>query len=307
MLSSLFQESDSIYFQYQGEQKRPIGGFTGSASLAFDTPSDLPQYFSINPLDPHTNRNLKGAGTPRASINVSAFRNFLFEMDSLPLDTQLNLLKYLSTKIPLAQVVFSGSNSYHAIISVQDTLPFEPHTEKGISQYNVTWKAIESYLISLLPNQVTTSPFDKACKDPARLSRTPNAVRPDTGAVQSLIDGFGGYVTADFVLSLMSKYSDEAYVAPPLLETPSNPDERGQLTKRTLEFINNWKPELGRVWAWHPEFIFAVKDLQSQNFTFDEAFKILSSVTGYLDSNDVYQMRDIWSRNNFRLQFRKKA
>lgn len=308
MLSNLFQDSDYILYQGSGADKRPTGFFISKASVAplFDNPV----YYAINPIDPHNNRNERGSGTPRASINVTAFRNFLFEIDGLPLDQQEPLLRGLHTRVPLAQVTFSGSSSLHAIISVADTLPFKPHTTEGIAQYSQAWSAINAELLKLsadLIGPVSPKLFDVACKDPARLSRTPGSVRPDTNTEQSELAGFGGYVSSDDVLNLINKHATAArpYVTNSD-SAPVNETDKGQLTKRTLNFINNWNPSLAHVWDWHSDFIFAVKDLQSQNYSMLEAQKILTTITGHLDSNDLYQLRDIWGRDNFKLEFRKR-
>jgi hypothetical protein len=286
--------------------KTPFGAQLKSATDFVD-PAHV--YYAINPIDPASNRNLKGARSPRASINVTAFRNFLFEIDNLPLNVQLELLRYLAPHVPFAAVTFSGSSSYHAIVSVVDTLPFKPHSEAGIAEYSQAWTALSKHLNALSSEFLKYMPtklFDPQCKDPARLSRVPGAIRPDTSQVQQSVSGFGGYVSSDLILSLMSRYSE----TPTYFQaeaTPASEGERGALSKRTLEFLSNWSPAVAHVWPWHPEFIFAVKDLQSQNYTFSEAERILMSVTGHLDSNDKYQMRDIWSRTNFRLNFRKRA
>lgn len=243
MLSQLFQDSDYILYQGSGSDKRPQGSFIMDAS---DNPFDsitfvYPVYFSINPIDPYNNRNDKGAGTPRASINVTAFRNFLFEIDSLPLDVQLGLLRHLAPHIPLAQVTFSGGSSYHAIVSVADTLPFKPHTLEGIAQYSQAWRALNAELTELASAYLGTNCparlFDPACKDPSRLSRTPGAIRPDTGNTQTEIDGFGGYVSADQVLQLMQKHRlSEPSLAPKVSQAP---DMDLQLLKLRLLYAEN--------------------------------------------------------------------
>jgi hypothetical protein len=304
MLTQLFQDSDYVLFMVSDLNKVPHSPYLIKASKA--TPL-LGTYYAINPIDAVTNRNTAGARSPRASINVTAFRNFLFEIDSLPLEEQKSLLEFLNTKVPITQVTFSGSSSYHAIISVVDTLPFTPHTEQGVAQYSQAWRALDAELSAIareyLGDKMPEVLFDPACKDPARLSRTPGAIRPDTLKIQTELNGFGKYINSDFILSLMSKHSGNEYYTTSDA-APTSPDERGALSKRTLDFLNGWKPELASVWPWHTDFIFAVKDLQTQNYSFEEAQRILTAVTGYLDTNDIYQMRDVWSRNNFKLTFR---
>lgn len=304
MLSDLFQESDYVFFMTHSLDKKPKFAAHTQLPYKYET---LPAYYSINPIDIMQNRNDRGVGTQRAGINVTAFRNFLFESDTLPLDVQLQLLKHLHTHVPLAQVTFSGGSSFHAIISVADTLPFRPHTADGLRGYTDAWKAINTELTALASEflrRPLTNLFDQACKDPSRLSRTPGAIRPDNQVVQSELGGFGGYLSADDVLGLMSKHSDRPAYTRPTDFKPSSPDEKGELSFRTLNFINNWNRSVAHVWDWHSDFIFAVKDLQGQNYTFEEAQRMLSTITGHLDSNDLYQMRDVWGRNNFSIPFR---
>jgi hypothetical protein len=303
MLNQLFQESDFILFMQSGLDKRPTQYILSQLDNVLPA---LPTYYAINPIHPTQNLNDKGAGTPRASINVTAFRNFLFEMDGLSLAQQESLLRHVHNKVPLAQVTFSGANSLHAIISVADTLPFKIHTIEGIEHYSQAWRALDTELRTLAAPHLGDLPthlFDAQCKDPARLSRTPNAIRPDTGVTQAELEGFGGYVSSDQVLNLMNKYAATNFVTVSDA-APASTSERGYLAARTKNFINNWKPETAHIWPWHPDFIFAVSDLKSQNFTFSEAQTILTSVTGYLDANDLYQMRDIWNRTDFRLNYR---
>jgi hypothetical protein len=218
MLDNLFQQSDNVLFMESAPDKTPFGARLGSAEGPIDPALT---YFAINPIDAISNRNQSGKRSIRASINVSAYRNFLFEIDSLSLDAQLALLTHLHTAIPLAQVTFSGASSYHAIISVADTLPFRAHTDAGIMQYSMAWRALNLELTELASNflgpDCPTTVFDQACKDPARLSRTPGVPRPDTLQLQAELSGFGGYVSSDFILGLMSKHRlNEATPAPRL-------------------------------------------------------------------------------------------
>lgn len=94
----------------------------------------------------------------------------------------------------------------------------------------------------------------------------------------------------------------------PELETVKHPEissERGFLTGRTIKFLNYWGIDTKLIW--HQEFIFAVQDIKAQNYTYEECKDLLSSITGFLDSEDLGQLRDIWKkRTNFKMNFRKK-
>lgn len=251
MLTQLFQESDHILFMDSGPDKRPLGYQICKASVA--PPSVC--YYAINPIDPLTNRNTNGAGTPRASINVSAFRNFLFEIDSLPLPTQETLLRKIHPQVPLAQVVYSGGSSLHAIVSVADTLPFKPHTEEGIRSYSQAWRALSTELTAIASDVLGTDCparlFDPSCKDPARLSRTPNVNRPENKKMQSELDGFGGLVSSDFVLGTMFKHGySESSVAPPPVEQVSEMDLHLFRLRLLYPENNGLRSKISKVTEW---------------------------------------------------------
>jgi hypothetical protein len=268
-MNKLFQASDSILFMDSDLSKKP---HTERIITAAAVPGiiDLPAYYSINPISVTQNLNLKGERSYRASINVTHFRNFLFESDSLPLNDQLNLLASVHPRLPFAQVVFSGGSSYHAIISVADTLPFKPHTEAGIASYSQAWKALNAELTEicseLYGHACPARLFDTACKDPARLSRTPGALRPDTNVIQHELDGFGGYISADDIQNLMMKHNlnSSGPAAPKVSQNssmdldlfaqrllyPENLGLKSKLTK--LDWISsaNMYPELFQLTLW---------------------------------------------------------
>jgi hypothetical protein len=208
MLSNLFQATDYILFQGSDDSKRPQGLWVSNASEA--SLFDSAVYYSINPIHPTQNLNTSATRSPRCSLNVTAFRNFLFEIDKLDLDTQYALLNHIKALMPPTQVVFSGSSSLHLVYSVADTLPFKPHTDEGIQQYSQAWRAISAELTEHASNFLGPAcpsiVFDPSCKDPSRLSRVPNAIRPDNGNVQSELDGFGTLIDSETVLRLMAKH-----------------------------------------------------------------------------------------------------
>lgn len=225
MLLDIFQESDFVCVMKSDENKKPYG-------LQFLRPGDLKltefQYYSANPLDPTTNRNDRGERTPRASINVSAFRNFPFEMDLLDLATQEKLVQHLSNKFPIVMATNSGGKSIHLMISVADILPFKPHTTEGIAQYSQAWRAISAELTLIASNFLGPACparlFDPSCKDPARLTRMPMAVRPDTGLMQTPVQISKSYISSDEVLRLMGKHGFYGEIIGPKIEQCSEMD-----------------------------------------------------------------------------------
>lgn len=135
-------------------------------------PNDL--FFSINPM--HTSRK---------DANVTCFRNFLIEIDSMPLSKQI---KYVQSKLPIdliTSIVFSGSKSYHFIISLETPLG-------SLEDY----KSVALRLHKLFPEADSTS------KNPSRFSRLPYRIRPDTGVQQELIRLGTRVPTDSFIASL---------------------------------------------------------------------------------------------------------
>lgn len=142
-----------------------------STDLTSSSTREVQEFFSINPLK-----------ESRKDLNVTAFRNFLFEMDTLALEEQQQLLK--TNKIPLTSVVYSGSKSYHIIISLENDLSLEPHKLESIQKYKETWKAIASYIAKEW--NIDVKLFDESCKNPSRFSRFPGFIRSN-GNEQSQI------------------------------------------------------------------------------------------------------------------------
>lgn len=113
-------------------------------------------FFSINPMH-----------TTRADANVTAFRNIMLECDNMPLEQQI---EYVTSKLPVSTIVYSGGKSYHFIISLAD--PCSTREE-----YDILVRRIHK----LLPQ------VDPTSKNPSRFSRLPNVVRLDTDMMQRLI------------------------------------------------------------------------------------------------------------------------
>lgn len=118
------------------------------------TTNDL--FFSINPMR-----------ISRKDENVTCFRNFLIEIDSLPLEEQI---EYVRLRVPVTSIVYSGGKSYHFIISLVQPLA-------SIEDY----RHVAKRLHMLLPMA------DKSTKNPSRFSRLPGVFRYNTGKYQELI------------------------------------------------------------------------------------------------------------------------
>lgn len=136
------------------------GELTCFATTPYDTalsaqPAENSEFFSINAMQ-----------NSRADANVISYRNFLIELDSVPLQQQIALV---TAKIPVSTIVFSGSKSYHFIVSLQTPLASE-------AEYRKVWRG----LFEAIPEA------DKSTKNPSRLSRLPGTIRASTGLMQTL-------------------------------------------------------------------------------------------------------------------------
>lgn len=152
----------------------------------FPKKTDL--FFCINALHPELDLNpTKEYHAPdkprRADHNVICFRNFLLEIDDIPVEEQQELLK--SRNLPYTSAVYSGSKSVHFIISLKEPL-------KDINEY----RHLALRLHALIPEADPTS------KNPSRLSRLPNSIRPDTGNMQKLLY-LGDRIDNNYLLSLL--------------------------------------------------------------------------------------------------------
>lgn len=116
-------------------------------------------WIRINPLD--------GKGVKNE--NVADFRYTLIESDSLPLETQNEILRKL--ELPIAALVYSGGKSLHAIVHV-DAKNYEEYRQRVDFLYKICQK--NGFVI------------DSGNRNPSRLSRLPGIYR--NGKKQFLID-----------------------------------------------------------------------------------------------------------------------
>jgi hypothetical protein len=189
-----------------------------NGTKVYYAPTDFDLFFSINPLHPDKDLNptleYHASDRPRrADHNVTKYRNFLIELDNMPLEDQID---YVTSKLPVSSVVYSGGKSYHFVISLEVPCPSK-------SEYDLTFKRIQK----LLPN------IDKACKNPSRLSRLPFRIRPDTQNEQRLV---GLYDRISFAIldeklpiveatKLHTKEKSKGFLAIQLMEAMERPEE----------------------------------------------------------------------------------
>lgn len=129
-------------------------------------------FFCINALHPYKDLNpvkeWHSENLPRrADANVVSYRNFLIELDTVPLEKQI---AYVRDEVPVSSVVYSGGKSHHFILSLIEPLA-------NADEYRLMARR----LLSLFPEA------DPTCKNPSRLSRLPDRLRPETDKRQELV------------------------------------------------------------------------------------------------------------------------
>lgn len=107
----------------------------------------------------------------RTDVNCLYHTRFLFEIDSLPLEKQLEYIE--KNKQLINRCTFSGKKSYHTIIEFSNNM--EPLCAK---YYKEIWKYINKTLFD--------GHCDTQCNNPSRLTRKPNVKRKDTGKMQEI-------------------------------------------------------------------------------------------------------------------------
>lgn len=152
--------------------QRTCYSFDAKGTAVYKQPQLDREFFSINALHPSKDlcptEDYHNVDKPRrADGNVVCFRNFLVEIDSMPLDLQI---KYVRDLVPVSTITYSGGKSYHFIISLAQ--PCE-----DIDEY----RTVARRLLKLLDKA------DHSCKNPSRLSRVPGAIRKKQDVEQRLV------------------------------------------------------------------------------------------------------------------------
>jgi hypothetical protein len=196
-LSDIFTPTDSVYVS-------PPPPYTGTLVKCNSQISPDNVFFAINPLDPNWQKRAatteSAPTTPRFGLNVTTFRNFIFESDVGSLEEQLNEWNKLCEILPIRRLTFSGNKSYHAIISLIDEPGFEPHTLEGVSSYRQAWKGLKGFI-----EANSTLRLDSSTKDPSRLTRIPGAIRD--GKIQFSVQFNSRYLSCDELMKIMAQFA----------------------------------------------------------------------------------------------------
>lgn len=109
----------------------------------------------------------------RCDNNCLYHTRFVFECDSTDLDIQYDRANNLRDKKMAVRATFSGSKSVHVIFEFDHALE-----DKCAAYYKEIWSACNQLFFN--------NEADKACANPARLTRRPGAIR-DNGVEQTLL------------------------------------------------------------------------------------------------------------------------
>jgi hypothetical protein len=137
-----------------------------SSFLSRVSRSETFEFISVNPLK---------EGSTRKDVNVSSFRNYVFEMDDVSLELQEEIVS--KTGIPYSIATFSGNKSNHYVICLEEQL------DKTIEDYKSTWIRIsqlidsKAILLGLKLEKGKKSFVDASTKNPSRFTRMPGGSR----------------------------------------------------------------------------------------------------------------------------------
>lgn len=147
-----------------------------SSGVFYSTPkAETYQFECLNPLKTTsfaeemgvderkaTKEQIKKRLRTRKDANVSSMRNFIFECDNSTLKEQVERASFLKDKKILNRIVFSGNKSLHCRITINE----DP---ENIEHYKWLWGKLNDKFFAGMA--------DRACANPARLTRKPNGVR----------------------------------------------------------------------------------------------------------------------------------
>jgi len=206
----------------------------------------LRQFICINPL----------CG-PRRDSNVTKFRNILVEFDKHDLARQLKIIK--ESQLPHSTIVFSGSKSFHVIISLEEPL-------KSKDEYSQLVKRVYKKMGGADVVDISTS-------NPSRFSRAP-CVNRNNGNFQA-VQYLGTRIKNEELLSWLGPE--------PVRSKPKSLPPTGKLSAFTLYFLNfGAAPGL-----WNRQLFISVCDMARNGMDEDTIIEKCRTITGHLDFKDL--------------------
>lgn len=218
------------------------------------------EFVSVNPLFGDIDlgdKAIPGNGR-RADINVSAHRNFLLEIDRLPIEEQRAYIDSLA--VPWSTQTYSGGKSYHFVIALESPVSAEEYRHYSRWLLNIVLHA------------------DPSVKNPSRFTRLAGATRKDTGKQQAFIEGRGRISLESFKNWLSLRPDCEPKRVDPDSHYSLNevtPDVRGLLWPTTYQFLREGAPE-----GFRNRYLFmAACDFHEQNYPIEEALTRLAKAS----------------------------
>ncbi len=177
LLETLYTSNDLLFIGEQhdsgilGETIRPVAEWLAYFRAGGHTaPHIIP-----NPITGQSAPKKTGDGdTFRGDGNVAAFRFCVVEFDNLPREDQLKFWSVI--KLPIVALIDSGGKSIHGWVDLGAMGGVATAAEWMM---DVKGRLYDRLLIPL--------GVDRACSNPARLSRLPGHYRADKGAYQRLL------------------------------------------------------------------------------------------------------------------------
>lgn len=166
----------------------------------------------------------------REDANVTAYRNFLVEMDIGPLNQQLDYIKRLG--LPYSAVIFSGNKSLHFLISLSEDLPNED-----------MYRLFAEWTLSIV------SLADQKTKNPSRSIRIPGGIR-DGDKVQKLVE-YVGPVNLKTLVDWLQKRPDAKPKKPEKREPKGGLDGYNVRPWARWRLIKGLDPTKGRSNQWY--------------------------------------------------------
>jgi len=177
LLRSLYGPEDLIFIgdKYDhgilGETIRTREAWTNHIAAA----GDLKPFIMVNPLDGIPRPKKSGDGeTLRGDNNIASYKHCLLEFDNISIESQIKFWTII--KLPIVALIHTGNKSIHAWIDVQKLAPVNTFQDW---QHIIKERLYDRLLAPL--------GIDKACANPARLSRLPGHFREDKGQYQRLL------------------------------------------------------------------------------------------------------------------------
>ena len=145
------------------------------------------------------NKLVDGSKTAKDE-NVECYSSFIFEIDDEDIEVQKERAKKLFEDKVINRAVYSGSKSIHCRITLMD----EPENKE---EYKYIWKKLNELYFE--------NKADKACSNPARLTRMPNAIRSN-GVKQERLYLSGELLNYDWRINYELEKQIDDYLKKPI-------------------------------------------------------------------------------------------